>query len=80
MKIAVIGTGRIGGTLGQRWQAAGHEVVYGSRAGAGTGPGGAPATAVGEALTGAEAVLLAVPAGPPGRWWRPTARTWPARL
>ena len=61
MKIAVIGTGRIGGTLGQRWQAAGHEVVYGSRAGAGTGPGGAPAMAVGEALTGAEAVLLAVP-------------------
>ena len=62
MKIAVIGTGRIGGTLGQRWRAAGHEVVYGSRAGPGTGPGGAPAMAVGDALTGAEAVLLAVPA------------------
>ena len=61
MKIAVIGTGRIGSTLGQRWQAAGHEVVYGSRAGSGTGPGGAPAMAVGEALTGAEVVLLAVP-------------------
>jgi len=62
MKIAVIGTGHIGGTLGQRWQAAGHEVVYGSRAGSGTGPGGAPAMAAGEALTGAEVVLLAVPA------------------
>lgn len=62
MKITVIGTGRIGGTLGQRWRAAGHEVVYGSRAGSGTGPGGAPAMAVGQALTGAEVVLLAVPA------------------
>jgi 8-hydroxy-5-deazaflavin:NADPH oxidoreductase len=61
MKIAVIGTGKIGGTLGQRWQAAGHEVVYGTRTGPGTGPGGAPAMAVGEALTGAEAVLLALP-------------------
>jgi 8-hydroxy-5-deazaflavin:NADPH oxidoreductase len=61
MKIAVIGTGNIGGTLGQRWQAAGHEVVYGTRAGPGTGPGGAPAMAVAEALAGAEVVLLAVP-------------------
>ena len=61
MKIAVIGTGRIGGTLGLRWRAAGHEVVYGSRTGAGTGPGDAPVTTVGEALTGAEAVLFAVP-------------------
>jgi len=63
MKIAVIGTGRIGGTLGQRWQTAGHEVAYGSRAGSGTGPGGAPAMAAGEAITGADVVLLAVPGG-----------------
>jgi predicted dinucleotide-binding enzyme len=61
MKIAVIGTGRIGGTLGQRWQAAGHEVVYGSRASSGTGPGGAPLMAIGAAVTGAEVVVLAVP-------------------
>ena len=63
MKIAVIGTGRIGGTLGQQWQAAGHEVVFGSRAGSGTGPGGAPVKAVGDALSGADVVLLAVPGG-----------------
>jgi predicted dinucleotide-binding enzyme len=63
MKIAVIGTGRIGGTLGGRWRAAGHEVVYGSRTGSGEGPGGAPLMAVGEALTGAEVVVLAVPGG-----------------
>jgi predicted dinucleotide-binding enzyme len=63
MKIAVIGTGNIGGTLGQRWHAAGHEVVYGSRAGSGPGPGGPPVMAVGEALSTAEVVVLAVPGG-----------------
>ena len=31
MRIAVIGTGHIGGTLGRKWRAAGHDVVYGSR-------------------------------------------------
>jgi hypothetical protein len=61
MRIAVIGTGNVGGTLGGRWRAAGHDVVYGSRKGSGEGPGGAPLMAVGEALTGAEVVLLAVP-------------------
>ena len=63
MNIAVIGTGRIGGTLGQRWHAAGHQVAYGSRKGSGTGPGGGPVLPVGEAITGAEVVLLAVPGG-----------------
>jgi 8-hydroxy-5-deazaflavin:NADPH oxidoreductase len=66
MKIAVIGTGKIGGTLGGRWRAAGHEVVYGSRAGAGDGPGGAPLMAVADALAGADVVVLAVPAGAVG--------------
>jgi 8-hydroxy-5-deazaflavin:NADPH oxidoreductase len=61
MRIAVIGTGNIGGTLGQRWQAAGHDVVYGSRQGAGEGPGGAPMLPTGDALASADAVLLAVP-------------------
>jgi 8-hydroxy-5-deazaflavin:NADPH oxidoreductase len=31
MKIAVIGTGRIGTAIGEGWKAAGHTVVYGSR-------------------------------------------------
>ncbi len=39
MRIAVIGTGNIGRTLGGRWRAAGHDVVYGSRSGTGDGPG-----------------------------------------
>ena len=63
MKIAVIGTGKIGGTLGGRWRAAGYDVVYGSRTGSGEGPGGAPLTAVGDALADADVVLLAVPGG-----------------
>ena len=63
MRIAVIGTGKIGGTLGGRWRAAGHDVVYGSRTGSGEGPGGAPLMAVGEALAGADVILLAVPGG-----------------
>jgi len=40
MKIAVIGAGNIGRTLGSKWAAAGHEVVYGVRS------PGAPGTAV----------------------------------
>lgn len=31
MRIGVIGAGKIGGTLGGRWEAAGHEVLYGLR-------------------------------------------------
>jgi 8-hydroxy-5-deazaflavin:NADPH oxidoreductase len=63
MRIAIIGTGNIGGTLGRRWLAAGHEVVYGSRVGAGHGPGGAPQMPAGDAIAGAEVVVLAVPGG-----------------
>lgn len=61
MKIAVIGKGHIGGTLGSKWRAAGHAVVYGTRDGTGEGPGGAPVRSIGDALNGAEVVLLAVP-------------------
>jgi predicted dinucleotide-binding enzyme len=61
MRIAVIGKGNIGGTLGSRWRAAGHDVVYGARGGSGEGPGGAPVRAIGEALEDAAVVLLAVP-------------------
>jgi 8-hydroxy-5-deazaflavin:NADPH oxidoreductase len=61
MKIAVIGRGKIGGTLGSKWRAAGHEVVYGARHGSGQGPGGAPVRSVSDALKDADVVLLAVP-------------------
>ena len=61
MRIAVIGTGNIGGTLGTKWRAAGHDVTYCARSAGGTGPGGAPVATVANALDGADAVLLAVP-------------------
>ena len=61
MRIAVIGKGHIGGTLGSKWRAAGHDVVYGARDGSGPGPDGAPVRSIGDALKDAEVVLLAVP-------------------
>ena len=61
MRIAVIGKGNIGGSLGSKWRAAGHNVVYGAREAAGEGPGGAPVLGIGDALKDADVVLLAVP-------------------
>ena len=50
MKIAVIGKGNIGGSLGSKWTAAGHDVVYGARDVSGEGPGGAPIQSIGAAI------------------------------
>jgi predicted dinucleotide-binding enzyme len=61
MRIAVIGKGKIGGTLGSKWIAAGHDVVYGTKDGSGQGPGGAPVQPIGDAVKAAEVVVLAVP-------------------
>jgi 8-hydroxy-5-deazaflavin:NADPH oxidoreductase len=69
MRIAIIGTGRVGSTLAKRWLAQGHTIVFGTREprsekvlamlvslGA-----TASATGVSEAAVDADAVLLAVP-------------------
>ena len=61
MRIAVIGKGNIGGSLGAKWRAAGHDVVYGARDGSGEGPGGAPVRGIGDALKDVDVVVLAVP-------------------
>ena len=61
MKIAVIGTGHIGGTLGTKFRAAGYDVAFGASQPRDDGPGGAPVLAAGDALSGADVVLLAVP-------------------
>jgi predicted dinucleotide-binding enzyme len=61
VRIAVLGTGNIGGSLGRKWRAAGQDVVYGSRNAPGEGPGGAPLVPIGEAIAGADVVVLAVP-------------------
>ena len=69
MQLAILGTGSVGGTLGRRWAALGHEVRFGAR-----DPGAAKvralvqdvagkASAAGlrEAVAGAEVVVLATP-------------------
>jgi len=56
VRIAVVGRGNIGSTLGRKWAAAGHEVVYGVRS-----PAGTDTASVAEAAAGAEVVVLAVP-------------------
>jgi predicted dinucleotide-binding enzyme len=52
MKIGVIGAGNIGGTIGRKWQGAGHTVAFGVRS---------PATSVADAVNAAEVVLIAIP-------------------
>jgi 8-hydroxy-5-deazaflavin:NADPH oxidoreductase len=65
MKIAVIGTGFIGATLGRALANAGHEVTFGSRhaddqVAAGTT---AKVASVGDAAAGSEVIVLALPGG-----------------
>lgn len=67
MRIAIIGTGNLGGALGRRWAASGHEVVYGSRdAATDEVQGGLPArarlTTNADAIAGVKAIVIATPA------------------
>jgi predicted dinucleotide-binding enzyme len=57
MKVAVIGAGRIGGTIGGKWEAIGHEVVYGLR----DRSKKAGAQSIATALGSADMVFLAIP-------------------
>lgn len=61
MRIAIIGTGNIGATLGRALAAAGHEVRMGSRHPDDVSVAGASSATVAEALAGVEVALLAVP-------------------
>ncbi|MFD6698206.1 MULTISPECIES: NADPH-dependent F420 reductase [unclassified Microbacterium] len=61
MKIGVLGTGRVGRSIGQGLQAAGHEVVYGSRDPASSEPLGTAVVSLSEAVTDAEVVVSAIP-------------------
>jgi len=54
--IAVIGSGNIGATIGEAWRRAGHEVAFASRS-----PAPPETLGIGDAIAGAEVVLLAVP-------------------
>ncbi len=70
IKVAVIGTGNIGGTLGRAFARAGHDVTFGTRRPAESaqvaGDTSAKVTDVPSALTSADVILLAVPAGAVG--------------
>lgn len=64
MRVAVVGTGFIGGILGRALAGAGHRVVFGSRHPGDdgvAGSSGADVTSVGDALVGADVVILALP-------------------
>src|SRR3954447_9228612 len=69
MKIAIIGSGNVGGTLGKRWARNGHAVVFSSRHPQSDemktllGEAGASATsaAVAEAAGQSDVILLATP-------------------
>lgn len=62
MKIAVIGSGNVGGTLARAWVRAGHEVVSGVASGRpGTDIPSVKTSTVAESVVGADAVVLSVP-------------------
>jgi predicted dinucleotide-binding enzyme len=70
MRIAILGAGNVGGTLGRRWADLGHDVIFGIRnpergASAVKGGGALPAKASvaspADAVRGAEVVVLATP-------------------
>lgn len=57
MKIAIVGKGNVGSTLGRRWTEAGHAVVFGVRS-----PQFADEISVADAVRDSDIVVLAVPA------------------
>jgi predicted dinucleotide-binding enzyme len=70
MRIAVIGAGNVGGTLGRRWATVGHNVVFGVRhpergadavKGGGALPSAASVATPADAVRGADVLLLATP-------------------
>jgi len=79
-RIAVIGAGNIGGTLGDAWQRAGHEVTYGVRESAGREEDGRRFAAPGEAIRVAEVVLFAVPGAAMAETVPPLARDLRGRV
>ncbi len=70
MKLGMLGTGNIGGTLGKKWAVAGHEVVFGVRDRSSpkaqallrTGAGNLSLDAIGKAIAFGEVIIFAVPA------------------
>jgi predicted dinucleotide-binding enzyme len=62
MKIAVLGAGNVGGTLGGRWAELGHTVTFGLREGSSRAiPAGTTSAPLAVAVSSSEVVALAVP-------------------
>ena len=61
MDIAIIGTGFIATTIGNALSAAGHQVTYGSRHPDDAAGTASSVVSVGDALSGSEVILLAIP-------------------
>jgi 8-hydroxy-5-deazaflavin:NADPH oxidoreductase len=61
MKIGILGTGNVAGTLARRWLAAGHQVTFGSRDPAARGELGAPVASLSDAVAGSDVVVNATP-------------------
>lgn len=61
MRIAIIGTGRVGAALGKGWTVAGHHVVYGSRRPAQVDCAVGTADTIAGAARQSEVVVLATP-------------------
>jgi len=67
MKIGVVGSGNIGGTLGRKWAAAGHQVTFGVRDPSSTQAAelarevGASVATIQDAVRDADVVVFAVP-------------------
>src|SRR3954451_8467282 len=55
-QIAVIGSGNIGRTIGEKWRSAGHDVAFASRS-----PEPPRTVGIADAIAAADVVLLAVP-------------------
>lgn len=88
MKIAVLGSGKIGGTLGKKWAQAGHEICFGVRdpnkaevkelvASLG---GKARAGSMSEAIAFGEVVLFAIPGSSMDQTIRANAKALDAKL
>lgn len=61
MKIGILGSGNVGGTLGELWSARGHEVVFGRRDPRAPTKGGGRSATVHEAAQFAQVLVLATP-------------------
>lgn len=81
MKIAIIGTGFIGGTLGRALANAGQEVTFGSRHADDQVSSGTTArvASVGDALAGSDVIVLALPGAAAPTSLPSTAMRWPAK-